>query len=120
MTTIKTATRDDLQMLYYDKALTFLCIEDKEKDYTDLENYLFNELWLTRPENFIIYKSDWALINDKFCLEWAYKLPDDFNVVLLPLCNFKDNEIEKLEIVRTKIWARWFNDMMNSVSKVVL
>lgn len=114
MRTIKTATKVDLQMLYEDSAFTYIWLLDEAKEYDSLENYLFNDCWLTKPEEVVMYKASGDLINEEFELEWKNRFPKNLNVVLLPLGNFDKNEIGRLAIIKLQIWARRFDDIINN------
>jgi len=114
MKNIKTATNVDLQMLYEDSAFTYVWLLDEAKEYESLENFLFEECWLTQPEEVVMYKASWKLINEEFKLRGKNKFPDNLNVVMLPLDNFKKEEIWRLSIIKIQIWARWFDDIINN------
>ena len=113
MKNIRTASNEDLQMLYKDSAFTYLWLLDEEKEYESLEKYLFDKCWLERPKEVIMYKASGKLINDEFKLKGRNKLPSDLNVVFLPLENFW-NQIGKLAIIKLQIWARRFDDFVNN------
>lgn len=113
MKNIRTASNEDLQMLYKDSAFTYFWLLDEEKEYESLENFLFDSCWLERPKEVIMYKCSGKLINDEFKLKWKNKLPDDLNVVFLPLKNFW-NQIGKLAIIKLQIWARRFDDFVEN------
>ena len=70
--------------------------------------------WLTKPEEVVIYKASWESINNEFGLKGKNKFPKDLNIVLLPLSNFKNEEIWKLSIIKFQIWARRFDDVINN------
>lgn len=114
MKTIKTASREDLQMLYKDSAFTYVWLLDEAKEYDSLENFLFENCWLTKPEEIIMYKASWSLINVEFDLKWKNRFPKDLNIVLMPLNNFKKEEIWKLAIIKLQIGARRFDDIINN------
>lgn len=114
MKNIRTASREDLQMLYNDSAFTLLWFLDEEKEYESLEKFLFEECWLKRPEEVIMYKASWSLINVEFELEWRNRFPRDLNVVFMPLENFDKNEIWRLAMIKLRIWARRFDDVINN------
>lgn len=114
MKTIRTATKVDLQMLYTDSAFTYVWLLDEAKEYDSLENYLFSECWLTRPDEVVMYKASGDLINNEFDLKGKNRFPKDLNVVLLPLGNFDKNEIWRLAMIKLQIWARRFDDIINN------
>lgn len=114
MKTIKTASREDLQMLYNDSAFTYIWLLDEEKEYDSLENFLFDKCWLTKPEEVIMYKASWSLINVEFNLKGKNRFPKDLNIVFLPLDNFSKEEIWRLAIIKLQIWARRFDDIINN------
>ena len=114
MKTIRTATNVDLHMLYEDSAFTYVWLLDEEKQYESLKDYLFKDCWLTEPEEVIMYKASWDLINNEFKLKWKNKFPKDLNIVLLPLVNFDKNEIWRLAMIKLQIWARRFDDIINN------
>jgi hypothetical protein len=118
MKTIRTATNVDLQMLYEDSAFTYVWLLDEEKQYESLEKFLFEECWLKRPEEVVMYKASWSLINNEFKLEWRNMFPRDLNVVFMPLSNFDKNEIWRLAIIKLQIWARRFDDIINNSKPV--
>ena len=114
MKTIRTATNIDLQMLYEDSAFTYVWLLDEAKEYESLEKFLFEKCWLKRPEEVVMYKASWDLINNEFKLKGKNKFPKDLNVVMLPLGNFDKNEIWRLAIIKLQIWARRFDDIINN------
>lgn len=113
MRNLRTATQEDLHMLYEGSAFTILWLLDNSKEYDSLENYLFEECWLHAPDEFVVYKASGESINHEFKLKGKNKFPNDLNVVLLPLSNFND-EIGKLAIVKLQVWARRFDDVINN------
>ena len=113
MRDLRTAMQEDLQMLYEGSAFTILWLMDREKEYESLENYLFGECWLEKPENVMMYKASWKSINDYFKLKGKNRFPEDLNVVMLPLENF-GNQIWRLAIIRLQVWARRFDDVINN------
>ena len=114
MRTIKTASKEDLQMLYNDSAFTYIWLLDEAKEYESLENFLFDNCKLKRPEEVIMYKASGGLVNDTFELEWKNRFPRDLNIVLMPLSNFFKDEIWRLAIIKLQIWARRFDDIINN------
>ena len=114
MTEIKTATNVDLRKLYDDSAFTIIGLCDEQKEYEALENYLFNTCNLTKPENVVIYKCSWWLVNEEFWLEWENRFQDDLNLVFMPLSNFENWQIWRLAMIKLSIWARWFDDVINN------
>ena len=114
MKTIRTATNVDLQMLYEDSAFTYVWLLDEEKQYESLKDYLFKDCWLTEPDEVTMYKASGKLINEEFKLKGKNKFPQNLNIVLLPLSNFKNEEIWKLSIIKFQIWARRFDDIINN------
>ena len=114
MKTIRTATNVDLQALYNGSAFTYVWLLDEEKEYESLENFLFDKCWLTRPEEVVMYKASWEIINNEFKLKGKNKFPKNLNIVLIPLNNFKNEEIWKLSIIKFQIWARRFDDIINN------
>lgn len=114
MRTLKTASKEDLQMLYNDSAFTYVWLLDEEKEYESLENFLFDKCWLTKPEEVIMYKASGRLVNETFVLEWKNRFPGDLNIVFLPLSNFSKDEIWRLAIIKLQIWARRFDDIINN------
>jgi hypothetical protein len=114
MRTIKTASKEDLQMLYNDSAFTYVWLLDEAKEYESLENFLFDNCKLKKPEEVIMYKASGWLVNDTFELEWKNRFPRDLNIVLMPLSNFSNDEIWRLAIIKLQIWARRFDDIINN------
>lgn len=114
MRTLKTASKEDLQMLYNNSAFTYVWLLDEEKEYESLENFLFDNCWLTKPEEVIMYKASGSLVNETFVLEWKNRFPRDLNIVFLPLSNFSKDEIGRLAIIKLQIWARRFDDIINN------
>lgn len=114
MKNIRIASREDLHMLYEDSAFTYIWLLDEEKEYESLEKFLFEKCWLKRPEEVIMYKASWSLINEEFKLEGKNRFPKDLNIVFLPLKNFDKNEIWRLAIIKLQIWARRFDDVINN------
>lgn len=113
MTQIKKATSIDLRKLYNDSAFTLLGVCDELKEYEAIENYLFNDCWLERPEDVEFYKCSWKAVNEEFWIPMMNRFKDDLNIVFMPLRNF-GNQIWKLSIIKLNIWARWFDDVINN------
>lgn len=114
MKDIRIASNEDLQMLYKDSAFTYIWLLDEDKQYESLKDYLFKESGLTEPEEVIMYKASGKLVNTEFKLRGKKKFPENLNIVMLPLSNFKNEEIWKLSIIKFQIGARWFDDVINN------
>lgn len=103
------STPEILEELYKDSSFTLEGLA--EEDYGELVDYLKDYF---KPEltSINVYVTSGKLMNDYYHLTGSNAYQDNLHIVSLKLSNFKD--IGKLAMLKLRIGARWFNDIVDN------
>jgi len=107
------STPDMLEELYNDNSFTFegLAIESLDQLIDYLKDHFKNDI-----EEVIIYDTLGKVMNEHYNLIGGNRYPDDLNIVSLKLDNFDD--LGKLAMLKIRIGARWFNDIVDNNARM--
>lgn len=104
------ATDDDIIKLEDGSALTFEGLASDEDSLKAMIDFFKEKTKITIPAK--IYHLTGAKMNSMYGLTGSNAYPDDLNIISLPLDNWKD--IGNLPMIKFKIGARWFDDIVDN------
>ena len=104
------ATDEDLNKLYDGSALTFEGLASDEDSLKAMIDFFKENTKITIPAK--VYHLTGAKMNSMYGLTGSNAYPDDLNIISLPLDNWK--EMGNLPIIKLRIGARWFDDIVDN------
>ena len=103
------STPETLEELYKNSAFTFEGLA--REDFGELVNYL-KDYYKPELTNVDVYNTSGKLMNDYYHLTGSNAYQDDLNIVSLKLDIF--NDIGKITILKLRLGARWFDDIVDN------
>ena len=103
-------TKEQLEKLYLGSALTFMGLDDSDKNLISLSNWIKEYSEVSEPLNMFLIKGN--VMNREYGLTEKNRYPDNYSIVCVELKDIKD--VKKIIIPRFQVNGRWFDDVVNN------